>query len=303
MTPKCLVLLAAYNGRAFIEEQVRSILDQRDVSVSLLVSVDCSNDGTEAWFDELARTESRVQVLPHGRRFGGAAPNFFRLIEAAATNEHDFFALADQDDVWLADKLARGCEVLRQQSVQGFSSDVLAFWPDGRKRIVRKSQSQVSHDHLFEAAGPGCTYILDRSLMNAVQANVSSQRESLRAVSLHDWYIYAFARANGFSWHIDDQVLMRYRQHDSNQVGVNSGLSAYRVRLAKVLNGWWLDQSRLIARLVGLADDPFVRQWQSLERGALLRLACNARTCRRRPRDQLWFAVFCLALAVIGAGK
>lgn len=303
MTPRCLVLLAAYNGRAFIEEQVRSILDQRGVSVTLLVSVDCSSDGTEAWVDELARTEPRVKVLPHGLRFGGAAPNFFRLIEAAAADDHDFFALADQDDIWLDGKLARGCEVLQQQPVHGFSSDVLAFWPDGRERIVRKSQPQVAHDHLFEAAGPGCTYLLDRDLMKALQANLRSQGEDLHRVSLHDWYIYAFARANGFRWHIDDQPLMRYRQHASNQVGVNSGISAYKTRLAKVLNGWWLGQSRLIARLVGLADDPFVKQWRRLDRGALLRLACKGRQCRRRPRDQLSFAVFYLALAMVGAGK
>ncbi|PYC22939.1 glycosyl transferase [Pseudomonas mosselii] len=303
MTPRCLVLLAAYNGRAFIEEQVRSILDQRDVSVSLLISVDRSNDGTEAWVDELARVEPRVQALPHGLRFGGAAPNFFRLIEAVSVNDYDFFALADQDDIWLEGKLARGCEVLQQKAVQGFSSDVLAFWPDGSERLVRKSQPQVAHDHLFEAAGPGCTYILDHTLMTALQASVQGHGEELRSITLHDWYIYAFARANGFSWHIDDQALMRYRQHDSNQVGVNRGLDAYKARLGKVLDGWWLGQSTLIARLIGLVDDPFVKQWQSLNRAALLNLACKGRQCRRRLRDQLSFSIFCLALAIVGGGR
>jgi hypothetical protein len=61
-----------------------------------------------------------------------------------------------------------------------------------------------------------------------------------------------------------------------------------------------LTQALLITRFIGAADIPFVRQWLGGGRLALVNLAFQARNCRRKPTDRLWFAISCLALAVIG---
>lgn len=78
--PKIAVLLAAYNGMQWIEEQVASILGQQAVDVTIHISVDLSDDGTEEWCEELAAANGRVILLARAGRFGGAARNFFRLI-------------------------------------------------------------------------------------------------------------------------------------------------------------------------------------------------------------------------------
>ena len=52
--PKVAVLLAAYNGMQWIEEQLASILCQSGVDVSIHISIDTSNDGTEAWCESFA---------------------------------------------------------------------------------------------------------------------------------------------------------------------------------------------------------------------------------------------------------
>ncbi|MBX6691333.1 glycosyltransferase [Pseudomonas alloputida] len=301
--PKCLVLLAAYNGVAYLGEQMQSILGQTAVDVDVLVSVDRSNDGTETWVEALTRAEPRVRMLDSGRQFGGAARNFFRLLDEACFDGYDYVAFADQDDLWYPDKLQRACQVLETRGVDGYSSDVLAYWPDGREALVRKSQPQVAHDHLFEAAGPGCTYVMTRALADAVKDSVQGHGEAMLDVALHDWYVYAFARAQGFKWFIDDRPCMRYRQHANNQVGVNSGFAAFKARVAKVFNGWWLGQSKLIAGLVGLQNDPFFIAWADLSRIGLIRLALECRACRRRPRDKFVFAVLCLGLAIRGGRR
>jgi rhamnosyltransferase len=303
VNPRFLVLLAAYNGLQWLDEQVDSILNQQDVDVTILVSVDASSDGTEEWVNRIAQQESRVRVLPHGKRFGGAAKNFFRLLSEASTEGFDYFAFADQDDIWLPQKLARSHQVLAGGAVQAYSADVLAFWPDGREHLIRKSQPQVRYDFLFEAAGPGCTYIFSVELVKALKASLIDNAARIGEVSLHDWYCYAFARANGFKWFIDDHVHMRYRQHENNQVGVNTGLKAFRKRLAQVREGWWLSQAKLIADLVGMRESAFVRSWSSLGRIALFRLALRCTACRRRLRDKIVFALFCLSLAVRGVKK
>lgn len=299
MQPRFLVLLAAYNGMKWIAEQVDSILSQRGVSVTLLISVDISTDGTDEWVTALAARDPRVSALPYGEKFGGAARNFFRLVKDAPFSDFDYFALADQDDVWNPDKLSRAVDVVNAQRVDGYSGNVKAFWPDGKEKLIVKSQPQVSYDFLFEAAGPGCTYVFTRPLFVELQKHLSARFAQIQTVTLHDWYFYAFSRANGFRWHIDSVPGMQYRQHANNQVGVNRGVKAFKARLSQVYDGWYFNQAALIAPLVGMADQPFVRGWISLGRAQLIRLALNSARCRRRPRDKFIFAGLCLVLALV----
>src|SRR6478672_6624898 len=124
-TPHVRVLLAAYNGRDWLDEQLTGILGQSHVSVDVVVSVDRSSDGTEDIVDSWVARDSRVTRLPHGQKFGGAAKNFYRLMREAGGGEADFFALADQDDVWLPEKLSRAVASLVSHEAEAYSSNVL----------------------------------------------------------------------------------------------------------------------------------------------------------------------------------
>lgn len=298
--PRIAVCLAAFNGSRWLPDQLASILAQVEVCVTVFISVDTSSDGTEKWVSEASEKDSRIVVLPHGRHFGGAAPNFYRLIHDVDFGAFDYISFADQDDVWLPDKLFRACEKLSSTGADAYSSNVTAFWPDGRQLLINKSQEQVHWDFLFEAAGPGCTYVMKKELVCDFQKLLKKRWVDSQSVGLHDWFIYAFARANGYRWVIDDYAGMKYRQHGENQVGVNMGWVAYVHRARKILNGWGLSQSALIAELVGLGNDSFVTRWSGGQRSGLLWLACHAGQCRRRFRDKLLFALSCLAICFAG---
>jgi rhamnosyltransferase len=207
-------------------------------------------------------------------------------------------AFADQDDIWYADKLARGCEAMRVQRSDAYSSNVLAFWPDGHEVLVEKHQPQVRFDFLFEAAGPGCTYVFSSALACEFKSFLLAHWQEIQDVSLHDWLLYAYARSHGKRWYIDPQPSMRYRQHASNQVGVNTGMSAKKARLRQVLSGWWLHQSLRIARLMGMQNSAFVSSWSALNARSLVRLAGASSQCRRRSRDKFYFFGLCLVLMV-----
>jgi rhamnosyltransferase len=297
--PSFAVLLAAYNGMRWIEEQINSILSQENVDVRIFISVDQSADGTEGRLAEWALTEPRLTLLPFGQRFGGAAKNFFRLIRDVDFSSYDYISLADQDDIWPSNKLSRAHEMLCSAGADAYSSNVLAFWADGRKVLIEKSQEQVKWDFLFEAAGPGCTYVIRIELACVVQEVLKTCWFDVQQIGLHDWFIYAYARANGYQWVIDGCAGMLYRQHEKNQVGVNSGVRAFVHRARKVLNGWGLTQSVLIAQLIGLGDDPFVKRWADCSRAGLFWLAFHAWQCRRRARDKIIFSLSCIALCVV----
>jgi rhamnosyltransferase len=297
------VLLAAYNGRPWIQKQVDSILSQQNANITLFVSVDKSTDGTEKWFDQLAENDSRVLVLPHGQKFGGAAPNFFRLIRDVDFGDFDFVSFADQDDIWYQDKLERALQQLKLQNADAYSSNVTAYWSSGKKQLVCKSQPQRKWDFLFEAAGPGCTYVIRKALMLKIKQCILSNKASMDSVGLHDWFSYAYARANGYKWYIDPWPSMLYYQHEGNQVGINAGLRAFIYRFFRVVQGWGIEQSVLIAQLVGLGNAEFVLMWSSFKRAGFWRLAYYANQCRRKKQDRIFFLCACLFMAVLGLKK
>jgi rhamnosyltransferase len=247
---KVAVLLAAYNGMQWIEEQINSILAQKNVDVTMFVSVDLSTDGTELWVETLAKKTRNVVFLPYGERFGGAGANFYRLIRDVDFTGFDCVAFSDQDDIWLDEKLDRACSLISSNVCDVYSSDVIAFWSNGKQQLIKKSYPQKKYDYFFEAAGPGCTYVFNAPSALAFQAFVKKAADLAMRVSLHDWLAYAFCRQNGFNWFIDDQPLMLYRQHENNQVGVNDGIQAYKKRFNLIKQHWYRSQVENISELI-----------------------------------------------------
>lgn len=254
MHKKIAVLLASYNGVKYIKEQVDSILNQKEVDVTIFISDDLSTDGTIEYLQEIYKGLENIVYLPSGSKFGGAGKNFFRLIRDVDFSSFDFISFVDQDDIWNKDKLIRAIKTIEYKQIDAYSSNVLAFWEDGKEMVINKSSSQAKYDYLFEAAGPGCTYVLKKDLVIFLQKFICENWEDVNKVDLHDWFIYAFARENNYKWHIDEKLSMRYRQHTSNQVGANDGLKAKLKRLKKVFSSWYREEIIKIIKVLRLEN-------------------------------------------------
>lgn len=294
--PRVAVCLAAYNGCRWLDEQLDSILGQEGVVPTVFISVDRSSDGTEDLVDRRAMADGRLVVLPHGQRFGSAAQNFFRLLREVDFAGFDHVCFADQDDVWLTDKLRRAIEAGAALGADGVSSSVVAFWPDGHERLVRKDQPMGRWNHLFESAGPGCTYVLKAPL--AIRIGQMLREQSVRAgeVALHDWMLYAWTVAHGHRWHIDAYPGLRYRQHGANEFGANVGLTAIRSRWKKLADGWYRTQVLNMAALAGASSAPPIRRLQRLDWIDRLALALSVGQLRRLWRDRVVLAAAFLVM-------
>lgn len=235
--PSCVILLATYNGERWLPEQIDSIHSQQDVDVRVVVSDDQSADGTLGVLREYEASFSLTILPAQAERCGNANRNFLRLVRDADIGDAAYVALADQDDIWYPHKLTRAIARLSSEGAQAYSSDVEAFWPDGRTRIVKKSHLQKRQDHLFGSPGPGCTFVFTRALFLEMREWVTKHFAALVKLWVHDWILYAYARSKGYRWVIDDMPTMRYRQHQSNEIGANSGITAIQRRLAVVKEG------------------------------------------------------------------
>jgi len=271
------VLLTVYNGCEFIEEQLQSILQQQGVKLHIFISVDLSSDNSYQWCCAFARKHPQITVLPYGQRFGGAAANFYRLIKEVDFTAFDSVALSDHDDIWLKDKLLTATTKLFEESYDAYSGNVMAFWDDGRQHLINKALPQRKYDYLFEAAGPGCTYVLLTEPMLLFKQLIISKWSQAEQVGLHDWFIYAFFRSHGLQWYIDPDYKLLYRQHTENQVGINKGWKANIKRLDLLRHGWCKQQVISIAELI--AD-------HHINVHSRLTILKHIRQLRRRFRDR-----------------
>lgn len=237
---KVAVLMATYNGIKYLHDQVNSVQEQANVDIVLFVSDDFSSDGTWEWLK--SNQNDCLMLLPREQQFRSAAKNFFYLLRSIDFSPFDYVALCDQDDVWEPNKISYSIDKLIQNQADSFSSSITAFWPDGRKKLIAKSQPQTKWDHFFQSPGPGCTYLLTATLAQDLCDYLKARDSCLSAIDFHDWFIYAFARSHGYKWHIDAKPTLYYRQHSSNVLGANQGVQAYRKRLKKIWGSWYRNQ-------------------------------------------------------------
>lgn len=235
--PRIAILLATYNGEQWLDEQLDTILAQEGVAITVFASDDFSTDATRELLDRRAATDARIVLTHTQRRCGYAASNFFHLIESVPTSEFDFYAFADQDDIWLDGRLKRQVDILKTGTAVAISSNVIAFWPDGRRSVVEKALPQRKYDYLFESPGPGCSFLLSPSAYALVRGELIVPDSVARRARYHDWLIYALVRGCDMPWFIDSEAALLYRQHSSNEVGANHGLKAAWRRLRRITQG------------------------------------------------------------------
>ncbi len=288
---KIKVLLATFNGFDWIINQIDSILNQSGVDVVINISDDGSSDDTQQLLNSYSSFGESFVLLPI-KKNGGASANFFRLFRDADLINFDYVALSDQDDLWHNDKLSCAIQMIQANKVDAYSSNVLAFWPDDKQKLINKAQAQQQYDYMFESAGPGCTFVLTKKLALVLQGFLIENEEKCQLVALHDWFIYAYARSNGYKWFIDPTPHMLYRQHAENVVGANVGLKAKLSRWKKLRDGWLVEQALLIANILGYSNALPIQKLVRYNFADRLWLILNVTKLRRRLRDRVALALF-----------
>jgi glycosyltransferase involved in cell wall biosynthesis len=108
--PLVSVHCPVFNGEQFVEESVRSVLDQTFRDIEMVVVDDGSSDGSWDLLTRLEKEDERLRVLRHGNGAHRGLNASIRL--AVAHSRGSDLARIDQDDRWLPDKLEQQVEVM-----------------------------------------------------------------------------------------------------------------------------------------------------------------------------------------------
>ncbi|MCW2665409.1 MAG: spsA, partial [Frankiales bacterium] len=209
------VLLPVFDGERHLAELVDSLGRQEHRPTSLLVRDDGSSDrGLDVLREAAARCNLPLRLLPPGPRLGPFR-SFLQLL-AEADPDVDLVAFADQDDVWLPDKLARAVRALDGvPSPACYGSSVQVT--DARLRPLSRTAGPPggpSFLHaLVEAIAPVSTVVLPQATRRLLLQRLPD------AHVYPDLWCYQVCVALG-RFLYDPEPSLLYRQHDSNALGL-----------------------------------------------------------------------------------
>lgn len=233
--PHVAILMASHNGARFIAAQIASIIAQTWTNWSLWISDDGSTDATLAAIEAMRRDfpALAIQVL-HGPQ-GGCCRNFLSLICNPAISA-DLVALADQDDVWHRDKIARAVAALAEHrdgpALYGARTMIVDqnLRPVGLSPRFRRRPS--FGNALVQSIAGGNTMVF-----NAAARDLVRRAGPHVAPVGHDWWLYQLVSGAGGAVVYDPYPVLDYRQHGANLVGANIGLKARLSRIRALADG------------------------------------------------------------------
>ncbi|OXB05327.1 glycosyl transferase family 2, partial [Flavobacterium plurextorum] len=116
------ILVATYNGEKYISEQLQSILNQKDVDLDILISDDGSTDNTlQVIGNDFPNLSTEINIPGSG----SAAKNFLNMVSNLNFTENfDYVAFSDQDDIWLPEKMKNAVEKLYTEQASMYCSNL-----------------------------------------------------------------------------------------------------------------------------------------------------------------------------------
>ena len=295
--PKIWVLMSTYNGMAYIEEQIESILSQKNCDVHLLVRDDGSTDAT---LDILKSYEKKGSLTLISDNINlGPAKSFLKLLEMAP--DDGYYAFSDQDDCWNSDKLERALEMLTQAEENNMplvyysNSDVVDQNLNSTGKKVYSGKQKPTLERVLCGYGiQGCTMVLNKALRDIfLSVDISKER-----IGMHDFFLCDLCMVCGGKILYDDFSTMKYRQHESNVVGYDvnatrlNKIKKYINEILKPANDSIADDARLVLmfsdkmtekgrntaiKIERYKDDAFTRIW----------LACSILMCGFEKKELL----------------
>ena len=206
--------MPVFKGSNYLETQLTSIQAQTYEDWVLLARDDASTDGSAAILNFFAAGDGRIRVIRGDKRLG--IEGNLRVLLGMVPENVEFVAFADQDDLWMPDKLETMLgEIASEVGPVLVHSDSRVVDSEGlilKKRFVsRYATISGLFGALLYCYVQGASMVMNRALCELV-------RDLPHDIVPYDRYIHLVAEFSGERRFVD-RALMEYHQHDDNAIG------------------------------------------------------------------------------------
>jgi len=232
------IILPTFNGEKYLPELLDSIANQSYKNFRLLVRDDASSDKSAKLLKSCHFFPQKNIYISSNDENIGVVHNINKLLMESSAS---YVMFADQDDVWLKDKITMSLQEIKRAEAQfGVDTPIVVFTDAyvGDENLVKQANSLLEFNGYFGYSSQedamqfrnlmvqnlisGCTMVI----------NIALKKRMLpipAGVIMHDWWIMLVASAMGRTIFMADKTMV-YRIHQNNTLGL---------REASLLKGIW----------------------------------------------------------------
>ncbi len=229
---KVAVIMSTYNGEKFIKEQLDSILNQTYKNVEIVVRDDGSKDKTVEIIKEYQKTNKNI-ILHEGENLG-FIKSFFELLKLV---EADYYSYADQDDIWIENKIELAVNSLNKldNSKPNMAFGNSDYYNEDMKFIGHgeKNKKYSFLSALFSCVGQGMTMTVNKKTRDMII------EDTPKTCFFHDWWTYLLCIGLG-NVAYDNVTTVKYRRRKENATSEGQGyfrLIMWRIKNLLFSNG------------------------------------------------------------------
>lgn len=212
---KVAVIMSTYNGEKFIKEQLDSILNQTYKNIEIIVRDDGSKDATVSIIKEYQKNNTNIKLF-EGKNVG-FVKSFFKLLSLANA---DYYSYADQDDVWIENKVALAVEELDKlddsypnmcfgnSDYYNENMNFLGYGDKNKKYSFLRA--------LFSCVGQGMTFTINNKTRDLIVNNMPE------SCFFHDWWTYLLCSGLG-NVAYNNVTTVKYRRRKENATSEGQG--------------------------------------------------------------------------------
>ncbi|PWS31093.1 glycosyltransferase family 2 protein [Pedobacter paludis] len=265
--PLVSIALCTYNGERFLKEQLDSIVNQTYPNIEIVVVDDGSTDQTWAILNEYAERYKSFNIYQNDVNLG-YIKNFEKAIGLCTG---DYIALADQDDIWLPNKIEVQVNEIGEHILIYHNSEFI----NNEGHSLNKRMSDIINMY----QGDNFKAFL---FFNSLSGHESLFKKELTKYSLpfpkeifHDRWL-AYTATNVGKLKYINQSLVKYRQHENSDTNI---LKLEREKVIITPNGKakiekTLSEFEVFASYKYNKDTAFIQQLLKLYRTRLNNYLC-----------------------------
>ncbi len=200
------VAMATYNGEKYLKEQIDSILVNLSLEDELIISDDGSNKETLKILDDYQKKDARIFLVNGPRK--GVKKNFENALSHC---QGRYIFLADQDDIWMENKVEMVLPYLKEYSV--VVHDAIIVDQDGNELchsfFAMRSSGKGVLKNIYKNTYIGCCMAFQSTLKDKIMPIPLE-------IEMHDQWIGILGEHFKKGCFFLPEKLILYRRHGDN---------------------------------------------------------------------------------------